>query len=207
MPIPPVVPNQDCSRCRKAQWRFDGVLTLGPYRKELRDVVIAMKKSNQQILRAAMARLMHEELSRGLQHASKAVLVPVPNHWSHALSRVADVSGNLARRISKIGKIELATGTVHRIRKTDKQGMLPWSERTKNVRGAFEVRASHGLTGRHVILVDDVVTSGATASEVARVLKQAGIRRVTVLCAARGTGAKEVVTIERTAESQRDYHG
>ena len=84
-------------------------------------------------------------------------------------------------------------GVVRRIRKTSKQGMLSWTERTQNVRGAFKLRPTERIRGRHVIVIDDVLTSGATANEIAKVLRKGGAKAVTVAVAARGTGAREVV--------------
>ena len=69
--------------------------------------------------------------------------------------------------------------------------MLPWSERRQNVRNAFQVKHRESLIGRHVYLVDDVLTSGATAAEISRLLMKAGARRVDVVVIARGTGVRE----------------
>lgn len=212
-PIPPVVPNHDCHRCREAGWRFDRVITLGPYRNDLKTAVIKMKRPSEFALRKAISRLMAEELQRpevevrsreraGESHTSeeklattneRRMIVPVPNYWSHRILGAADSAGGLAGTVGQLTGISVITGKVRRIRRTAKQGMLPWSERSENVRGAFEIPEADAFSGGHVILVDDVLTSGATASELSSRLKKAGAQSVTVLVAARGTGAKEIV--------------
>lgn len=193
--IPSVVPNQDCYRCRDAGWRFDRVLTLGPYRNDLRCAVILMKKPGQELLRQVLGELMAQLAIDAVYCSDTAalppLLIPVPNHWTHRFRGVSDSAGTLAKAVSKHTGWPLNSTSVRRIRKTAKQGMLAWSERSQNVRGAFKILAADRVTGRHVILVDDVFTSGATAAELSSRLKRAGAAEVTVLVAARGTGARE----------------
>ena len=194
-PLPNVVPNDDCFRCREAKWRFDRVVTLGPYRAQLRDAVIRMKRPANELLRRVVAELMTQQLVQDLGEESlttgKVVLLPVPNYWTHSFMGAADAAGSLATQVSKHTGLPCLTRMLRRIRKTDKQGMLSWSERAKNVRGAFEIADAEVVKGSHVIVVDDVLTSGATCAEIASRLKRAGAYQVTILVAARGTGAKE----------------
>jgi ComF family protein len=191
-PLPAVVPNQNCFRCRDSGWRFDRVITLGPYREVLRQAVILIKKPYQESLRRALGQLM-AIAAQSLEFPPDIapLLIPVPNHWTHALRGAADTAGSLARTISRQTGWQLNASAIRRTRKTAKQGMLSWSDRRQNVRGAFEISHSGAVTARHVILVDDVLTSGATAAELASRLKRAGANSVHVLVAARGTGARE----------------
>jgi predicted amidophosphoribosyltransferase len=122
---------------------------------------------------------------------SPPIVVPVPNHWTHAFGGAADAAGSLARSLSNKTGWELNTRIVRRIRKTAKQGMLSWSERKQNVRGAFKISDAKQVTARHVIVVDDVLTTGATSAELSSRLKRAGAASVSVVVAARGTGARE----------------
>jgi predicted amidophosphoribosyltransferase len=77
----------------------------------------------------------------------------------------------------------IAAGSCHRVRNTPAQADLPWRERIKNIRGAFH--CSDDFTGKRVILVDDVMTSGASLAECARTLKLHGATEVTALVVAR----------------------
>ncbi|MFK7734461.1 MAG: ComF family protein [Pirellulaceae bacterium] len=209
-PIPPVLPDHDCIRCRKENWKFDEVLTLGPYRKELRDTVIRMKKPIHELLRRSIASLLadlvvtHAKRRMAAENQpgatsvgepssgpSQTLIVPVPNHWTHSFSGAADSAGSVARHLGRELGVPVSTNTVVRIRKTGKQGMLSWTERSTNVRNAFQISRRARLVGAHIYLVDDVLTSGATCAEISRVLKKAGASRISVLVAARGTGSKE----------------
>jgi len=124
------------------------------------------------------------------------ILVPVPYHWSHGFSSAADTASVLARGIAERTDWPLVTGAVRRQRKTAKQGILSWSDRTSNVKRAFAMRAPQLVEGRQVLLVDDVLTSGATAAELTRLLLSAGAFQVIVVVAARGTGVRESRSLE-----------
>lgn len=196
-PLPSVVPNHECHRCLRDKWHIDRVLTLGPYRDDLREIAIAMKKTRSDLLRTAIAKRMSHLLVESGEISSGAPrdtwVVPVPNHWTHNWSGAANTAGELAATIARRTGIPLNTRLARRIRKTGKQGMLSWSDRVRNVRGAFQICRPSDVSECHVILVDDVLTSGATCAEIAKQLKRAGCWRVTVLIAARGVGAKETV--------------
>lgn len=191
-PLPPVVPNDSCTRCRSEKRRFSSVVTLGPYRGRLREAVILMKKKRYELLRRAVAELIADELWKQFA-ATSPLLVPVPNHWTRNIFRSFCQATSLAQSIALANDWSMATNLVWRNRRTSKQGMLSWTERTKNVRGAFGIKAGSQIKGRHVIVVDDVLTSGATANEISRLLVSAGASRVSVAVAARGTGAREIV--------------
>lgn len=191
-PLSPVVPNDSCARCEAANWRFKSVVTLGPYRGRLREAVILMKKKPFELLRRAVGELIAAEL-RGQFADSSPVLIAVPNHWTRTIFRSVCQASSLAESVSLNTGWSLLRGVVRRSRKTAKQGMLSWTERKHNVRGAFKLRPSQRIGGRHVIVVDDVLTSGATVDEIAKLLLAGGAASVSVAVAARGTGARETV--------------
>ena len=197
-PLPSVVPNEDCVRCRREKWRFSRVVTLGPYRGRRREAVILIKKASYEGLRQGLAQMLATKLQNVLNEEgssqdslAQSVVVPVPNYWTHPLSGTANTAMSLACAIGRETGIAVNTRAIRKTRKTSKQGMLSWAERRKNVRGAFQVRSANALTGRHVLLVDDVLTSGATAGELASRIVGAGASRVTVVVVARGTGRRE----------------
>jgi ComF family protein len=99
----------------------------------------------------------------------------------------ADVlAGGLARRLRK----PFLRGALSRLRATETQTHLTARERADNVKGAFRVRRAKGLQGKRILLVDDVMTTGATLNECARALKQGGAAEVYVLTLARGGGGR-----------------
>ena len=194
-PLPNVVPNGDCFRCRHSGWKFSRVVTLGPYRGRRREAVILAKKRSFESLRLGIGRLLAELIMQQpavvQQPPLPPLIVPVPYHWTHAFSGTARTANSLAQAIGQHNGWPVKTRIARRIRKTAKQGMLSWTERKQNVRGAFEIRQAKVLSGRHVLLVDDVLTSGATAGELAGRLVRAGAREVSVVVIARGTGTKD----------------
>jgi ComF family protein len=172
--------------------RFSSVTTLGPYRGRLREAVILMKKKRYELLRRSVGELIAEELRKSCT-ATVPVLVPVPNHWTRNMFRSFCQATSLAQSIALANDWPMFTNLIWRNRKTSKQGMLSWTDRTQNVRGAFSIKAGARIKGRHVIVVDDVLTSGATANEISKLLVSVGASGVSIAVAARGTGAREIV--------------
>jgi predicted amidophosphoribosyltransferase len=191
--IPSVVPNSDCFRCREAGWKFSRVITLGPYRGRRREAIILIKKPSFETLRMGLGGLLGDLVLAELNESGgqPPLIVPVPYHWTHVFAGTAFAANSLARSIGQQTGFPVTTSVARRIRKTAKQGMLSWTERRQNVRGAFEIRRAQELSGRHVLLVDDVLTSGATTGELAGQFLRAGAERVSVVVVARGTGTKD----------------
>jgi ComF family protein len=132
-------------------------------------------------------------MGRWMAHAGREllreadVLVPVPLHWKRGWSRRFNQSGLLARAIERQSGVRLAAEALRRERPTRQQVGLTRSQRAENVQGAFKVPPDHSalVQGSHVILVDDVLTSGATVDACARALLRARARQVDVLVFAR----------------------
>lgn len=115
------------------------------------------------------------------------MLVPVPLHWQRAWSRRFNQSGLLAHAVATQSGVPFAGDALRRGKATRQQVGLTRSERADNVQGAFQVPAHRrsAIEGRHIVLVDDVLTSGATVDACARALLRAKARQVDVLVFAR----------------------
>lgn len=115
------------------------------------------------------------------------VVVPVPLHGMRRLGRRYNQSAELARHITRACGLDYRPEFLQRIRKTRQQVGLTANQRARNVAGAFRVPAAQkaGVAGSKLVLIDDVFTSGATASAACRALKRAGAARVDVLTFAR----------------------
>jgi ComF family protein len=115
------------------------------------------------------------------------VLVPVPLHWRRGWSRRYNQSGALASVISRQSGVKLVAEALRRVRPTEQQVGLSRTQRATNVQGAFKVAPDRAadVQGRRVILIDDVLTSGATADACARALLRAKATQVDVLVFAR----------------------
>jgi ComF family protein len=119
--------------------------------------------------------------------ADADALVPVPLHWRRLWARRFNQSATLAKEISGQSGVAIAHAALKRVKATVQQVGLSKSERALNVQGAFKV-PSEGkaeVTGRRLVLVDDVLTSGATVDACARALLRAGAASVDVLVFAR----------------------
>jgi ComF family protein len=110
---------------------------------------------------------------------ARPLLVPVPLHAAKLRERGYNQSRLLSEEVGRLTGVEVAPGALVRRRNTRSQAGLDGDHRHDNVRGAFAVPCGAAPAGRHVILVDDVMTTGATLGECARALKGAGITEVT----------------------------
>src|SRR5262245_3489320 len=119
--------------------------------------------------------------------ADADALVPVPLHWRRLWARRFNQSAALAHVISALTDVPVVFGGLRRVRATPQQVGKSKAERADNVQGAFRVATEHGsdISGRRLVLVDDVLTSGATVDACARILLRAGASRVDVLIFAR----------------------
>jgi predicted amidophosphoribosyltransferase len=164
---------------------------LGHYQGKLREAVILCKKIRSENLRYALAIELANRLRLQLPELDdeKVAILPVPNHWTRVFAGTAPTARSLAQLLGSHTGWPVLTRNVSRIRITRKQGMLSLAERQQNVRGAFELKHTQSLTGRHVLIVDDVLTSGATADELAKQVRRAKPSDISVVAIARATGA------------------
>jgi ComF family protein len=113
------------------------------------------------------------------------LLAPVPLHWGRLFRRRYNQAALLAQALSKRSGVPTLPDLLVRRRATPTQGGLDRKGRHRNVKGAFQLRAPGTVAGKRVVLVDDVLTTGATLAECARVLVKSGAARVDVLTLAR----------------------
>jgi ComF family protein len=150
-----------------------------------RTLVHALKYQDRTDLAPAMGRWMAHAGRELLAEAD--VLVPVPLHWKRGWSRRYNQSGALARVIERQTGVKLSSEALRRVRQTQQQIGLSRKDRASNVQGAFKVAADRQdlIHGRRVVLIDDVLTSGATVDACARALLRAKAASVDVLVFAR----------------------
>ncbi|MBS0534523.1 MAG: ComF family protein [Proteobacteria bacterium] len=155
------------------------------YDEVARSLVIAFKFGDRLDLAPMMGRWMARAGAELLTEAD--ALVPVPLHWRRLWGRRFNQSAALCRVISEGAGVPVLYDTLRRIRPTPQQIGLSKTDRASNVQGAFRVPDDRkaDIKGRRVILVDDVLTSGATVDSCARSLLRAGAARVDVLVFAR----------------------
>lgn len=187
-PLPEVGRTVGCGECRRRKLPFEAALALGEYDGPLRDVVLKTKKAAFESLTLQLGEVVARRLLAAGWRERCNVVVPVPSHWWRRWSRGTSGPELLALVIARRLELPVDLGLLRCQRRTRKQGTLLPNERLENVRGAFAVGSSESLAGRRILLVDDVMTTGATLREAARILLKAGAWSVRVAVLARGTG-------------------
>jgi ComF family protein len=163
-------------RRARATVRFDAVA---------RDLVHGLKYRDRADLAPTLGRWMARAGAELLAEAD--LVMPVPLHWRRGWARRYNQSGALAQVIGRDSSVRVAPNTLKRVKPTLQQTGLSRSERARNVQGAFQVpKERRGeVAGRRIVLIDDVLTSGATLDACARALLRAGAAEVDVLVFAR----------------------
>jgi ComF family protein len=175
-----------CPTCRDAHFAFDYAVRVNSYDGPLRDVVLQLKHAFNEGLAELVAAEWARHSRQRLQALGVQCVVPVPLHWWRRWQRGYNQSAVLAHGLARGLGLPLYTRGLRRIRATPQQTKQPSaSARRENVRGAFVARTSLGCAGQTVLLVDDVMTTGSTAHEASRALRQAGARCVVVATLAR----------------------
>ncbi len=174
-----------CGACIARRPDFDRARALMRYDEASRDIVLAFKHADRTEAAPALGRWLARAGSELLAGAD--LIVPVPLHRWRLLARRYNQSALLAAALARETGIAHVPDLLCRRRWTRSQGGLSPKARRRNVRGAFAVRQARiaDLTGRHVVLVDDVHTTGATLEACARVLRHRGAASVSALCLAR----------------------
>jgi ComF family protein len=186
-----------CPFCKPGRPRFDAAVALGPYLNDLRDLCLRIKHVQSAWMVSHLAELIVQAQGEWLRawiaesvagENLGACVVPVPLHWRRRLRRGYNQSEVLARALAR--RLELpCRDALVRVKATPKLHAMGRTERQAQLRGAFRARrgAWRALEARDVVLVDDVLTTGATCNAAARVLKRAGARRVVVVVIARAS--------------------
>jgi ComF family protein len=178
---------QICSACQEMRPHFEKATAFGAYDGELRELIHLLKY--EQILPAAgVLGAMLADAVRKLKLAEPVLVVPVPLHASKRRQRRFNQAELIARAaLKKLSEknLEFAAKVLIRVKPTVSQIGLTRPQRRENMRGAFQVVHLNRVKGSSILLVDDVLTTGTTASECARVLRKAGAEQVWVATVAR----------------------
>lgn len=170
-----------CGLCRRGLRGFDAAYSFGAYQGRLRELIHLFKYGRVRPLAGPLGEWLALAMPR---EQSYDRIVPVPLHWRRRWQRGFNQAALLAQAVARRYGTRIRP-VLRRVRATAVQAGLSHSGRRANVAGAFRVRRGEQLEGRRVLLVDDVMTTGATAAACAAALKQAGARYVAVLTVAR----------------------
>ena len=171
--------GEHCGRCLSQPPSYDATVAVFIYEFPTDQLIQSFKYAH----RLALGAYFGQQLAAAVGDCAADLLIPLPLHPQRLRARGFNQSLELARPISQACGWPIKTQLCSRTRDTPAQAGLPWRERSKNVRGAFDCNAD--LTGQRIALVDDVMTTGASLNECARILKLHGAAQVTLLVVAR----------------------
>lgn len=177
-----------CIHCRGDRFAFQRVVRLGVYDGPLRALCLRGKQPRSESLLAAAAALLWDRERDALLRTEADLVVPVPHHWTQRIGRLHNPAEIIAGLLAQRMRIELDPHLVRKIRRTPPQASLSPTQRRANVRAAFRIPRRCDLTGCRVLVVDDVLTTGSTAHEVARALRSAGAEVPAAVVLTRGIG-------------------
>jgi ComF family protein len=174
-----------CATCLAKPRAFDAARAACLYDETSREPILKLKHADRLDLAPLFARWLLRAANRLVEEAD--AIAPVPLHPSRLLSRRYNQAAEIARPLSRLSGVPYLPDALVRRRATETQGGKSGSGRRRNVAGAFETPAgrAHRVAGKRILLIDDVMTTGATAEGCARALKAAGAVRVDVAVVAR----------------------
>jgi ComF family protein len=176
-----------CARCRGRGFEFRVVVSLGSYEETLKAAVLRTKSRRQELLAAQLAELLFEVRGGEIAQGRPDLVVPVPMHWTRRMHRGTNGAEIIAARLARRLGIR-SRRLLKRVRRTQRQGALSRHARFENLRQAFRPRRGSCCRGARVLLVDDIMTTGATSGAAAKTLRQAGAAEVVVAVLARAEG-------------------
>lgn len=171
-------PGVRCAACMARPLAFDRARAACLYDEHSRDLVLKLKHADRTDLAPILARWLLRSARDLLADAD--LIVPVPLHRWRLLSRRYNQAAEIARPLGVLSRVAVLPDALARVRRTESQGGKSAGGRRRNVAGAFAVPPGRRgrIQGRRVLLVDDVLTTGATAHACARALKAAGAAAV-----------------------------
>ncbi len=180
--------DTDCRLCREHRYRFRRAVSVGNYHDTLSELVVRMKGLRDETLAWQLGILLGKRVEQVWGRNGFDWLIPVPCWWGKRLRRGFVAAEVIAGAVHRVTGVSVNRTALRCCRRTAKQGTLSTSARFRNVTGMFEMSAADTVKGKRVLLVDDVMTSGATASQAAGVLRRIGrAASVDLAVLARGT--------------------
>ena len=197
-----------CGLCRRLDPPFERAAAYGSYSGGLRDLIHLLKYEHVRPAANVLGRMLSEviaDMSSGFA-ASEILVVPVPLHIRKLRERGFNQSEVITKAALKLrpagDRLVLCPQLLERCRETRSQIGLSSHQRRENMRGAFTVTGGDRVHGHEILLVDDVLTTGTTASECARVLRRAGASKVWVATVARTLKENAIAALpERAGEA------
>jgi len=168
-----------CSACRRRRLPVSGTVRVGRYADGLGQLIRSYKYHAREELEPLLSGWLSEVVTDAAWLGHIEAIVPVPTHWRHRLARPLYAAEALATAVAKRTGIRCLP-VLRRTRAGPHQIGLSYTERLRNVRGAFAIRRGTTLRDARLLLIDDVLTTGATVNECAKVLRSGGAAEIYV---------------------------
>lgn len=159
---------------------FDHVQALFEYEPPISSLIHQLKFSGNLLIARFLATQWIDHLKNTIR---PDLILPVPLHHTRLSERGFNQALEIAKPIGKHFQIPIDTRSCIRIKNTQAQSSLPASKRKHNLKNAFGL--SHAISAKHIAILDDVMTTGNTASEIALLLRKIGVEKIDVWCCAR----------------------
>lgn len=176
----------ECANCREQELHFRHARAAVEFSGVVKEAIHRYKYNHASWFEPLLSELLIGRAQQELRAEDWDLIVPIPLHWAKLRGRTFNQAARLARRLSGLTGIPMNTRLLKRTQPTQTQTRLTRAERTENVKRAFAYRGRERIDGARIVLVDDVLTTGATASACAKLLKQKGAAVVDVWTVARG---------------------
>lgn len=172
--------SDGCILCREDRLHFDSVFRLGPYEGPLRDAILTMKHRAGENLAECLGQLWTRQQASRFLAIGADLVIPVPLHYWKRWRRGYNQSECLSAAVAIQLSVPHVPAALKRIRSTPSQVGLSAAQRRASLKGAFQADKPVQIAGRNILLIDDVMTTGSTASESAKALKKGGAATVHV---------------------------
>lgn len=173
-----------CGKCLQGNPAFFRTISLFNYDQPISSWITNLKFNRKLIYANLLGELLIEKLQISYQDDSwPELIIPIPLHSLRLQERGFNQALEIAKPIAKYFQIPIDKNSCYRTRATPAQSSLPGKDRLQNVKKAFAIKAS--IKANHIVIVDDVMTTGSTVNEFAHCLKKSGIERVDIWCCAK----------------------
>jgi competence protein ComFC len=167
---------EDCSAISNNNRLFDGKYSLFNYTNVIKKLILKLKNQDDQFIYAKLVELALNNNKKFFENID--FIIPIHLHWTRRLIRGFDQSQIIALQLSKLSKIQVKFKVLFKSKKTKLQHEQSYQNRFLNIKNSFSLKNYDIIIGKNIIIIDDVVTSGATSTECAKLLKQYGAKTV-----------------------------